>query len=425
MSQIFDYSPIGVYDPANTLVAFGYQQVRFLGSVTVVQLGGQTQVTVGGGASVAVQQSGVPILSSGTLNFIGATVVDNGGTADITVTGAPPTGNPFSVGYFDSLGNLASEAQFLYDDVSRQLNIGSGNTGANALALTIGSSIDLTFATGIRTIVLGNSINASGSNIGSSVVVGNSLTILDTISRSIVGGSGLSHTIGAIISSVVVTAGSAVAANVTASIITGTSQGITGVITNAAIFGNSHDIAASCSGSLVAGYDINTSGFGTLNFGTLLVGTAINVTAGLNACAMLGSDLRASFSYPTGSCVVGILNDDTNAASHRFVVGNGAGITRSNAFVVDTSGNATINRQLKIVEGANKAMGVATLVAGTVVVNTTVVTANSRIFLTGQNSSGTHGELTISARTAATSFTITSSNAADTRDIAWLIVEPG
>lgn len=77
-----------------------------------------------------------------------------------------------------------------------------------------------------------------------------------------------------------------------------------------------------------------------------------------------------------------------------------------------------------IKEGSNASMGAATLVAGTVTVNNTLVTANSRIFLTGQNSSGTHGELTISARSAGTSFTITSSLATDTRSVAWLIVEP-
>jgi hypothetical protein len=79
---------------------------------------------------------------------------------------------------------------------------------------------------------------------------------------------------------------------------------------------------------------------------------------------------------------------------------------------------------LYVKEGTNATMGAATLVAGTVTVNTTKVTANSRIFLSGQNSNGTHGEVTVSARTAGTSFTITSSNAADTRSVAWMIVEP-
>lgn len=70
------------------------------------------------------------------------------------------------------------------------------------------------------------------------------------------------------------------------------------------------------------------------------------------------------------------------------------------------------------------ARGAATLVAGTILVNTTAVTASSIIVLTGQNSSGIAGELTISARTPGVSFTITSANVADTRSIGWLILEP-
>lgn len=73
---------------------------------------------------------------------------------------------------------------------------------------------------------------------------------------------------------------------------------------------------------------------------------------------------------------------------------------------------------------AEAKMGVATLVAGTVTVATEAVTAISRIMLTGQNSSGTAGELTVSARVAGTSFDITSTDAGDTRDVAWIIFEP-
>lgn len=83
-----------------------------------------------------------------------------------------------------------------------------------------------------------------------------------------------------------------------------------------------------------------------------------------------------------------------------------------------------VHEFLKVEDGSNKYMGVATLVAGTVTVSNTKVQANSRIFMTGQNFSGTHGELTVSARVAGTSFTITSSNGADTRQVAWLIIEP-
>ena len=79
---------------------------------------------------------------------------------------------------------------------------------------------------------------------------------------------------------------------------------------------------------------------------------------------------------------------------------------------------------IAIAEGANARMGVVTLVAGTATVNNTSVAANDRIFLTGQNSSGVHGELTISAKTAGTSFVITSSNAGDTREVAWELKAP-
>lgn len=86
----------------------------------------------------------------------------------------------------------------------------------------------------------------------------------------------------------------------------------------------------------------------------------------------------------------------------------------------------TAGKGLKVKEGTNARMGVATLVAGTVTVNTTAVSATSRIFLTGQNTAGValHGELTVSARVAGTSFTILSVNGGDVRQVAWLIVDP-
>jgi len=79
---------------------------------------------------------------------------------------------------------------------------------------------------------------------------------------------------------------------------------------------------------------------------------------------------------------------------------------------------------LRVKEGTNRQMGTAVLSAGTATVNTTAVTANSRIFVTNQALCGTAGFLRISARTAGTSFTITSSSGTDTSTVAWLLVEP-
>ena len=87
-------------------------------------------------------------------------------------------------------------------------------------------------------------------------------------------------------------------------------------------------------------------------------------------------------------------------------------------------GDIQCDRQLLIKEGTNAAMGVATLVAGTVTVPTTMVTANSRIFITAQHSSGIHA-ISVASRVDGVSFTITSASASDTRQVAWLIINPG
>lgn len=84
----------------------------------------------------------------------------------------------------------------------------------------------------------------------------------------------------------------------------------------------------------------------------------------------------------------------------------------------------TVGAGLEVKEGSNAKQGTATLVGGTVVVSNNSVTANSRIFLSGQNSSGTAGALTVSARTAGTSFTILSTSNTDTRLVAYEIFEP-
>jgi hypothetical protein len=69
---------------------------------------------------------------------------------------------------------------------------------------------------------------------------------------------------------------------------------------------------------------------------------------------------------------------------------------------------------------------VATLVAGTVTVANTSVTANSRIFLTVQmlGTVTVPKSVGVTARTAGTSFTITSEDTTDTSVVAYEIFEP-
>lgn len=118
--------------------------------------------------------------------------------------------------------------------------------------------------------------------------------------------------------------------------------------------------------------------------------------------------------YVTGSQVGGI----TGIMS---VSGSGAW-SHTGAFSASGAINSSVGFATK--EAANGKQGVATLVAGTVTVSNHSITAVSRIFLTAQDGNTT-GALRVSARTAGTSFTITSSSNTDTGVVAYEIFEPG
>lgn len=99
---------------------------------------------------------------------------------------------------------------------------------------------------------------------------------------------------------------------------------------------------------------------------------------------------------------------------------------RSN-FALEYGGNlgvSTAGNGLRVAEGSNAKQGVATLVAGAVTVANTSVTSTSRIMLTPQDGN-TVGSVRVDSRVAGTSFTIKSSNSADTGVVAFEIFEVG
>lgn len=104
------------------------------------------------------------------------------------------------------------------------------------------------------------------------------------------------------------------------------------------------------------------------------------------------------------------------------------GLTATAGNITATNGNlvlGTAGNKLSIATGANASIGTsAAMVAGTVTVATTAVTASSRIFLTVNTPGGTQGVLSAPTASivAGTSFVINSSNAADTSTVNWWIV---
>jgi hypothetical protein len=107
----------------------------------------------------------------------------------------------------------------------------------------------------------------------------------------------------------------------------------------------------------------------------------------------------------------------TQAGGNRFAFDSTFAYTSG----VLTATNVQISDDLRITEGSNKSCGAATLVGGTVTVNTTAVNTASRIFINHATIGGTPGHLTYTIINA-TSFTVTSSSGTDTSTINWLII---
>lgn len=105
---------------------------------------------------------------------------------------------------------------------------------------------------------------------------------------------------------------------------------------------------------------------------------------------------------------------------------SGAASFASPPILGSTTPNQVRASGLRVTEGSNAKQGIATLVAGTVVVANTSVTANSRIQLTAQNlgTVTSPSALCISARTPGTNFTILASQNTDTSIVAYEIFEP-
>lgn len=150
------------------------------------------------------------------------------------------------------------------------------------------------------------------------------------------------------------------------------------------------------------------AGAGGANATTSAAGGAININAGVGG----------STGTPGAGGEIIFKTAATTSLTEIFRLKN-------NGDAVHTTGNvniATVGKTVVIKSGANSKIGQATLVAGTVTVSNTSITANSRIFLTVSTAGGTQGFLR-TAKSVNTSFTITSTSATETSVVDWLIIE--
>jgi hypothetical protein len=139
-------------------------------------------------------------------------------------------------------------------------------------------------------------------------------------------------------------------------------------------------------------------------------------------CTFKGNDIAGTMKLETGGHLVkdnqiGTLEFNLGGATGNRIEGN----RLTNAVV---PGSSPMDQQVwksNFGAGAYAESGVATLVAGTKTVTSTIVPAGATISLTRQTTGGTVGHLSISNIIAGTSFDIDSSSATDTSTILWKI----
>lgn len=161
---------------------------------------------------------------------------------------------------------------------------------------------------------------------------------------------------------------------------------------------------------------------------TALGGYVSSVWTALGGTGVAISDVDGTANQITSTVVSGVA---TLSIPATFVApGSIAAVTTLTATIgaiTAINGNlvlGTAGNKLSIATGANASVGTASLVAGTVTVSTTAVSASSKIFVTV----GTLGTVVapqamyVDAIVAGTSFDITSADATDTSEVNWLII---
>lgn len=188
---------------------------------------------------------------------------------------------------------------------------------------------------------------------------------------------------------------------------------------------------ASATSAAVAGGSVNTASFQYAFVGGGLGNSATQ--NGSAVCGGIGNEANGGGSFVGGGATnsadgtyAAVLAGQSNTATHNnSSIVAGSGITTSEVSTAYAQNFAVASGgKYKVPTGANQIAGTATLVGGTVTVNNTLVSASSIIMLTHQTNAGTAGFVSVTARSAGASFTITSSSGTDTSSIGYFIVEP-
>lgn len=188
-------------------------------------------------------------------------------------------------------------------------------------------------------------------------------------------------------------------------------------------------------------YTLIQNAGGTATWGTPTSGspTLVNVTA---TTVTSTTDTATTFRTATAATrctfsgnTIAAIGTDANIGLTVTPKGNGD-LTVTTGDVIASNGNlvaSTAGTGLILTEGANARMGTATLVAGTIAVANTSVTANTRVYICRTSAGGVPGALgsLIVTKTAGVGFTIDAISPADgvtpvntdVSEVDWILVE--
>lgn len=366
--------------------------------------GGAANVTGGSASNNANSSGGSVSLSAAGGSSTGAGGA--GGTATITggAAGGDNTQNNNGGSVTITAGNSKGSASGSNVNVTAGTGgIGTGTAGANGGAIQItGGSAGAGSATG----GIGGTVQITGGNSGASASSNGGQIIL-------AGAVGSSTGVGGAGGNAQLNGGNANGDN-----------------TQSNVGGNVTLTSGNSKGSAVGGsinLNLGTGGIGTGTAGaaggafTLVCGAGGvgSSTGGAGGSINIRAGLGGNSGTPgAGGEIIFQTAATTSLAEHLRIKNTGD--------IVVTAGNlqlATIGNGLQVKTGTNSKLGTVTLVAGNATVANTSVTTNSRIFLTSQSDGGVIGFLRITAKTAGTSFVISSSSLLDTSVVAWMIVE--
>lgn len=379
-------------------VSGGVTKTHRLGS----SAGTNIQVAEGTGIITAIGALSV----TGTINKVTITAPATGSTLTIIDGKTLTASNSITLAGTDSTTMTfpATSAAIARTDTGQTF------TGSNTFSGTTTSVQTTNFTSTSTTITLGS--NSAASTLG----LGTGATTTGVTKAVNIGTAGVSGST----TNIIIGTSSGGTSNITLNghvTVEGvTSTGATGTgnfvfssapsLSGAVTFTGSANLAASvnlaASNTSIIGGNLTTTQ--TVSYATGATASGQTKTINMGTGAVAGGITMISIGSTLGTSTIA-LNGTTTAAGD---------------LKLGTAGNG-----LYIKEGTNATMGTGTLSAGTLVVSTTKVTANSRIFISDNGGTVTNlGTLYISARTAGTSFTVSSTNILDASTFAWIIIEP-